>query len=89
MISKKRHKLTMMLLSELICEYDSVLTLSKILGVPKTTIHSWKRLNNISDAGLEIIASNLTDSGTLIVLSSIPSCIVSLQNDSTVLFDKS
>ena len=58
MISKKRHKLTMMLLSELICEYDSVLTLSKILGVPKTTIHSWKRLNNISDAGLEIIASN-------------------------------
>ena len=58
MISKKRHKLTMMLLSELICEYDSVLTLSKILGVPKTTIHSWKRRNNISDAGLEIIASN-------------------------------
>lgn len=58
MISKKRHKLTMMLLSELICEYDSVLTLSKILGVPKTTIHSWKRRDNISDAGLEIIASN-------------------------------
>ena len=58
MISKKRHKLTMMLLTELICEYDSVLTLSKILGVPKTTIHSWKRRNNISDAGLEIIASN-------------------------------
>lgn len=58
MISKKRRKLTMMLLSELICEYDSVLTLSKILGVPKTTIHSWKRRNNISDAGLGIIASN-------------------------------
>lgn len=59
MISKKRRKLTMMLLTELIYEYDSVLTLSKILGVPKTTIHSWKRRNNISDAGLETIASNL------------------------------
>lgn len=58
MISKKRRKLTMMLLTELIYEYDSVLTLSKILGVPKTTIHSWKRRNNISDAGLETIASN-------------------------------
>lgn len=58
MISKKRHKLTMMLLTDLICEYDSILTLSKILGIPKTTIHSWKRRNNISDAGLEIIASN-------------------------------
>lgn len=58
MISKKRHKLTMMLLADLICEYDSVLTLSKLLGVPKTTIHSWKCRNNISDAGLEIIASN-------------------------------
>lgn len=58
MISKKRHKLTMMLLSELICEYDSVLTLSKLLGVPKTTVHSWKCRNNISDTGLDIIASN-------------------------------
>lgn len=48
----------MMLLTELIYEYDSVLTLSKILGVPKTTIHSWKRRNNISDAGLKTIASN-------------------------------
>lgn len=58
MISKKRHKLTMMLLTDLICEYDSILTLSKILGIPKTTIHSWKRRNNISDNGLSIIANN-------------------------------
>lgn len=58
MISKKRRSLTMALLAELICEYDSVLTLSKLLGVPKTTIHSWRRRNNISDAGLSIIADN-------------------------------
>lgn len=58
MISKKRRTLTMALLAELICEYDSILTLSKLLGVPKTTIHSWRRRNNISDAGLSIIADN-------------------------------
>lgn len=58
MISKKRRSLTMALLAELICEYDSILTLSKLLGVPKTTIHSWRRRNNISDAGLSIIAGN-------------------------------
>lgn len=58
MISKKRRTLTMALLAELICEYDSILTLSKLLGVPKTTIHSWRRRNNISDAGLSIIAGN-------------------------------
>lgn len=58
MISKKRRTLTMALLTELICEYDSILTLSKLLGVPKTTIHSWRRRNNISDAGLSIIAGN-------------------------------
>ena len=58
MISKKRRTLTMALLAELICEYDSVLTLSKLLGVPKTTIHSWRRRNNISDNGLSIIADN-------------------------------
>lgn len=58
MISKKRRELTMYLLENLVHKYDSVLTLSKMLGLPVTTIHSWRRRGNISDAGLKLIASN-------------------------------
>ena len=59
MISKKRRELTMRLLDNLVDKYDSVLTLSKMLGISSvTTIHSWRRRGNISDAGLKLIASN-------------------------------
>lgn len=58
MISKKRRKLTMNLLENLVCKYDSVRTLSKILGISANTIHSWRRRGNISDPGLKLIASN-------------------------------
>lgn len=58
MISKKRSELTMLLLDNLVQKYDSVRTLSKMLGLSVTTIHSWRRRGNISDAGLELIASN-------------------------------
>lgn len=58
MVSKKRRELTMKLLENLVYKYDSVLTLSKMLGLPVTTIHSWRRRGNISDTGLELIASN-------------------------------
>lgn len=58
MISKKRRELTMRLLDNLVDKYDSVRTLSKMLGISFTTIHSWRRRGNISDAGLKLIASN-------------------------------
>lgn len=58
MVSKKRRELTMKLLENLVYKYDSVLTLSKILGISANTIHSWRRRDNISDTGLELIAGN-------------------------------
>lgn len=58
MISKKRRALTIALLKALVSEFDSIRTVSKILGLPNSTVHSWLCRGNISDKGLKIIANN-------------------------------
>ena len=58
MISYKRRQLTMMLLNRLVQRFDTIRTLSRILGLPVNTVQSWMRRYNISDNGLSIIANN-------------------------------
>ena len=58
MISKKRRELTSELLNDLLNEFDSCLTISKLLNISKSNVNSWRKRKNISDKGLTLIANH-------------------------------